>query len=327
MAIAGAACQAGNHAPPPAAGSPAASTANAIAGLGRIQPGDGIVRIGARGLSGQASIVKQLLVHEGDTVRAGQPVAELDSHDQLSALDAQAKSRVEVARRRLAQVQSGAQPSEVAAVQAEIDSLEAQHAHAQRDLERYRLLGDNVTASEIDRLAVAVDVSAKSLAGARERLATVRTVRPVDVELARAELEDAIRSEAAARAQQIASTVRSPIDGRVIRIYAWPGEDVRDQGVMEVAPREPMFVVAEIAESDIGRVTVGQHAKITGAGLPAPISGTVERIGLKVLENRVLPADPASFSDARVVNTWIRIADSNAVADRINLRVDVVIEP
>jgi hypothetical protein len=40
-----------------------------------------------------------------------------------------------------------------------------------------------------------------------------------------------------------------------------------------------------------------------------------------------LPADPASFSDARVVDTWIRIADSEAVADRINLRVDVVIEP
>lgn len=300
----------------------------AIGALGRIQPGTGgTIRVGARGLSGQATILKQLLVHEGDTVRVGQQLGELDSRDELAALEQQAKAGVEVARRRLAQVVSGAKPSDVAAAQADLDALEAQHAHDLRELERYKSVGDNATASDIDRLTVAVEVSAKSLASARERLASLREVREVDVELARAQLDQAIRNEATARAGHLASIVRSPIDGRVVRINAWPGEDVGSDGVMEIAPNEPMYVVAEIAESDVGRVKVGQRAKISGAGLRAPLEGTVERIGLKVLENRLLPIDPANFTDGRVVNTWIRLASAKEAADRINLRVDVVIQP
>src|SRR5262249_7709683 len=100
---------------PEAAAAQAPAAADTIGGLGRIQPGNGIVSIGARSLSGQASIVKQLLVAEGDTVHAGQALAELDSRDQLTALEQHARARVEVARRRLAQVQSGAKPSELAA--------------------------------------------------------------------------------------------------------------------------------------------------------------------------------------------------------------------
>ena len=50
---------------------PAARSAkpDAIACLGKIGPEDGVVRLSARSISGQPSIVAELLVKEGDSVR------------------------------------------------------------------------------------------------------------------------------------------------------------------------------------------------------------------------------------------------------------------
>jgi HlyD family secretion protein len=148
----------------------------------------------------------------------------------------------------------------------------------------------------------------------------------VDVEVAQAELEEAIKAEARARLDAETSIVEAPIDGRVVEIHAWRGEQVGPDGLVELAPAEPIYAVAEVAESDIARVRVGQRATVTGDALKAPLEGTVERISTKVLQNQIMPVDPANFSDARVVEVWIRLDDGRAAADLIHLRVDVVIK-
>ena len=315
--------------PPAAAASRTAERAEplGVACLGRVQPGNGIIRVAARSLGGQASIVKRLFVKEGDSVRAGQSLAELDSQDQLAAAAEQAAARAEVARRHLAQIEAGAKAAEIAAQRTDVERLEAQLAHAQRELERYIMLGDNVTAAELDTRRLEVDAASKAVAAGRQRLTALSEVRGVDVELARAEVGEATHNAARARAEQLASLIRSPIDGRVLRVHAWPGEDVGGEGLLELAPVDPMYVVAEVVESDISRVKVGQTARISGNGLKKPVEGTVERIDVKVLQNQVLSVDPATFSDSRIVNTWIKVNDPQAVANLINLRVDVVIQP
>jgi HlyD family secretion protein len=299
----------------------------AIGSLGRIEPGDGIVRIASRSLSGQPSIVARLMVKEGDTVRRGQLIAELDSKSQLDATVRQASARIEVARRRLAQVQAGPKGSDVAAQKAEIERLQGDAANAEKEYQRYASLGANVTALELDRLRLRIDSSTRLLSSAEQRLASLNEVRDVDVALAQAELDEAISNAARARAEYDASSVYSPIDGRVVRVHAWPGETVGADGLMELAPTEPMYAVAEVAESDIVRVKVGQRATISGEGLAGPLQGSVERIGAKVLDNQLMAVDPASFSDSRVVEVWVKIDDSRAVVDLINLRVNVVIQP
>jgi HlyD family secretion protein len=294
--------------------------------VGRIEPGEGIVRIAAPGMSGPA-IVSRLLVREGDAAQAGQVLAELDTKGRLEAAQHQADARIEVARKRLAQVQSGAKPSEIATQQSDISRVEIELANAEREFKRHVLLGDMVTASQLDGVRMRVDTLAQALNGARQRLVSLTEIRPVDVDVASAELAEAVRSQVRARAELETSTIRSPIDGRVIKIYARPGEQVLSEGVMELAPIDPMYAVAEVAESDMPRVRVGRRAKVSGDGLPNPVHGTVERVSLKVLQNQLMPVDPARFSDARVVNVWIRLDDSRRVADLIHMRVDVVIQP
>ena len=306
--------------------SPGPSPEGAIGCLGRIEPGDGVVRIAAPSTIGPP-IVGRLLVREGEAVRTGQALAELDTKGRLEAAQRQAEARIVVARKRLAQVQSGAKGSEIAAQQADIERLQVELANAVQEHKRHASLGDNVTASRLDALRMQVDSLSQALNAARQRLVSLTEIRPVDVDVASAELDEAVRSEASARADVETSVIRSPIDGRVIKIHTKPGEQVRDQGVMELAPTEPMYVVAEVAESDIARVRVGQRAKAVADALPASVEGTVERISLKVLQNQLMPVDPARFSDARVVDVWIKIDDGRLVADLIHMRVDVVIQP
>ena len=299
---------------------------NAIGALGRIEAGDGVLRIAVRGLAGQASIVSRLNVKLNDTVTAGEILAELDSKSQLQAAASQAAAQIEVARRRLAQAQAGAKPSEVAAQRMEIQRLESELENAQKEFQRYSTLGNNVTAAELDRMKMRVDTTTRALSAARERLTSLSEIRPVDVEVAQAELDAAIRNAARARAEDETSVIRSPINGRVIAVHAWPGEAVGNDGLLELAPTEPMYAIAEVAESDITRVKPGQRATVSGAGLKAPIQGTVDRVGTKVLQNQVMPVSPANFSDARVVEVWIKVDDAKAVQDLIHLRVDVVIQ-
>jgi HlyD family secretion protein len=299
----------------------------AVGALGRIEPADGIVHVAARSLGGQPSIVAAVTVKAGDPVKAGQLIAELDSKRQLQAALRQAAARIEVARRRLAQVSAGAKASEVNAQRAEVERLRAEAANARKEQERYASLGTSVTELELDRLRLRVESGAKALVAAEERLASLTDVREVDVALARAELEEAIRNQERAQAEHDASMIYSPIDGRVLKIHARPGETVGADGLMELARVEPMYAVAEVAESDLGRVRVGQRARISGEGLRETLVGRVERIDARVLQNQLLPVDPANFSDSRVVEVWTRIDDSRAVADLIHLRVNVVIEP
>jgi HlyD family secretion protein len=324
------ACSAGCRSPQQTASAAAGKQdvtrqAEGVGCLGRIEPLDGVVHVAARALGGQPSIVGRLLVKEGDAVRVGQVLAELESRHQLEAAVLQAQAQIEVARKRLAQVQAGAKPSELAAQQAEIERLQMELTNAEQEHRRYASLGDNVTRSQIDALQLRVDATSKSLTAAKQRLASLTEVRPVDVELARAEFDAAVRNEARARAERDATIIHSPTDGRVTKIFAWPGEQVQNEGLLELAPAGPVYVVAEVPESDIRRVKVGQRAAISGDGVPPGTEGTVERIAIKVLQNQLVHVDPATFSDARIVNVWIKVANGEPLANLINMRVDVII--
>lgn len=300
---------------------------DSIGCLGRIEPGDGIVRMSARGLSGQPAIVGRVLVKDGERVTAGQVLAELDTKEQLDAAVRQTSARIEVARRHLAQVQAGAKASDVAAQQAEVERVQSELANAEAEYKRHASLGTNTTASELERLKLRIDSASRALTAARQRLASLTEIRPVDVETARAELEEAIQNEARARAELKTSTIVAPTDGRVVKIVASAGEAVGPDGLLELAPIEPMYAVAEVPEFDVPRVKPGQRASISGDGLPKPIHGTVDRVSTKVLQNQLMRVDPANYSDARVVEVWIKVDDPAAVADLIHMRVEVVIQP
>ncbi|GIW43082.1 MAG: hypothetical protein KatS3mg077_0364 [Candidatus Binatia bacterium] len=120
--------------------------------------------------------------------------------------------------------------------------------------------------------------------------------------------------------------IRAPFAGQVIQIHTYPGEGVGPDGVLELAKTDQMYAVAEVFENDIGWVRKGQRAVVTSPALPAPLAGTVERIGHKVGKLDALADDPAAKVDARVVEVFVRLDESEPVAGLTNLQVEVLID-
>lgn len=180
---------------------------------------------------------------------------------------------------------------------AEVARLEAELANAERELERNRALrgGNVVSESEFRRLELVRDVARAGLARARAALALL--------------------------------TVRAPLAGTVLDVHARAGERVGEDGIVEIGDTDVMVAVAEVYETDIGRVHEGQHAQVRSPALQAPLHGTVKRIGLKIGKQDVLGTDPVDEVDARVVEVEIHLDEPERAAALTNLRVDVVIGP
>ena len=181
--------------------------------------------------------------------------------------------------------------------QALVRQREAELAHSEAELRRAKDL-------------------ASGLAGAASR----REDAEAAVRAARAGLD-------AARAELELALVRAPIAGRVLEVHARAGERVGPDGVVELGRTDEMFAVAEVYETDIGRVKTGQHATVTSPALPKPISGAVEKVGLKIGRLDAVGADPVAKTDARVVEVEIRLEDPAAVANLTNLQVEIEITP
>jgi len=156
-----------------------------------------------------------------------------------------------------------------------------------------------------------------------------RTDKQADIALAKQDLAAAQASVAKARADLAQASIRAPIAGRILEIHARPGERVGSDGLLDMGATDAMMVKAEVYESDVGRLQVGQRAVATATPFDTPLTGVLERIGLQVQRQAIVDAAPAANTDARVVEAWIRLdAASSEPASRFtNLQVRVQIEP
>jgi len=148
-----------------------------------------------------------------------------------------------------------------------------------------------------------------------------------DVDTAQMDLDIALADLAAAEARLELSVVRAPLRAQVLEIYAYPGERVGPEGIMELGRTDRMYAVAEVYETDITQVKVGQRATIRVPAMDTALSGTVERISLKVGRLDVVGADPIAKTDARVVEVFILLDDSKTVSRFTNMQVKVEIQP
>jgi HlyD family secretion protein len=342
-----------------------APTRVAVTALGRLQPEGEVTKLfPPSSLSGVR--VEKMLVNEGDEVKAGQVVAWLDGYTRTKAALQQAIDQVQVAQARKQQVEAGAKTGdieaqratiarlesqlegEVATQQATIGRLQAELDNAQTENNRYQQLYSQgaVSASVADSKRLQVEslqqqlreakatqnnttnTISKQLVEAKAKLGSIKEVRPVDVQLAQAELKSAITAVQQAKADHELTYLKSPIDGTVLKVHAKTGEINSSNGIVEIGKTSQMYVLAEVYQTDISQVRVGQKATITSTAFPGKIKGTVSEIGLQVDRQNILSVNPAAETDRRVVEVKIRVddaADSQRIASLTNLQVDVTI--
>ncbi len=179
--------------------------------------------------------------------------------------------------------------------------------------------------AEVARLEAILDNARREMSRQQDLAKTSATSR-TQLDAATMELSIARADLAAAQARLELSVVRSPLRAQVLEIHSYPGESVGPDGILELAQTDRMYAVAEVYETDISLVQVGQAAVVKAPALGDGITGKVERIALKVGRMDVLGTDPIAKTDARVVEVFILLDSSEDVSGLTNMQVEVEIK-
>ncbi|MFG6101697.1 efflux RND transporter periplasmic adaptor subunit [Leptothoe sp. EHU-05/26/07-4] len=165
------------------------------------------------------------------------------------------------------------------------------------------------------------------LAAAQSTLEQVAEIRPVDVQLAQVELDAAKAALLSAEHDLAKATIRAPSAGQVLKVYTRPGEQMSTDGIVALGQTDQMLVIAEVYQSDIGRVRLGQSATVRGQAFSGDLQGEVIEIGRQISRQNVFAREPGENLDRRVVEVKIAInpGDSERVANLSNLQVQTVI--
>lgn len=301
-----------------------------VACLGRIAPANGILSIAQPASSYPGlSPIAEMNVSEGEDVTEGQVIAILENRARLETSWQAALAQAAVAESRLAQLKAGASAGALAAQQAEVDRWETEVEDARITHQRSEKLRQDAAISDVDfqKTQMALKLRLASLAAARHRLKSLAEVRDCDVRVAEAQYAAALAEAKHAKAEAEQAYIRAPMDGRIIKIHAHAGEQIGRDGVVEFAVVHPMYVIAEVYETDITRVHPGQKAIARGEALGRELSGVVEKVGMEVEPNALFSPDPASEEDARVVEVRIRLDQSEPASHLLNARVTCIIGP
>ncbi len=200
--------------------------------------------------------------------------------------------------------------------------------------------GDRVTKGQLLAVLDTADLQAAVVKEKEAELANARREYERSLQLSRSQVEsDSRRDEwrtkvtvleaqrERAEAERRLTEVRAPIEGQVLDVHTRAGERVGSNGILDLGATHAMFAIAEVYETDIGRVTVGQRAQVSSPVFSGPIGGVVERIRPKIQKQDALGTDPAARKDARVIEVEIRLDQSAPIAGLTLVQVEVVILP
>lgn len=264
-------------------------------------------------------------------IKAEQKNAQVDAQRYEMLYQEGAISQQERDRRQLSLETSNQQVTEARANQKQvIATLRQQLAEARANqLKTAATLQQQLIEARVNRDKT-LAVLQKQIDEERAKLNRLKEGRPIDVQIAQAQVSNAIASVKKAEAQKSLSYVKAPISGEILKVHTKAGETTSQEGIAEIGRTEQMIVVAEVPEDSIGKVRLGQQARITSdnGAFGEELQGTVSEIGRKIGKRDVLQTDPAADIDARVVEVKIALTpeDSKRVSALTNAKVAVEIE-
>lgn len=261
-----------------------------VAGAGVVEPASEIIDIGSA-LSG---LVTDVRVRPGDRVAKGDVLFTVDARAAQASL-AQANAAIGEAR-------------------AAIAEASAAQATARQQLALYRSLTDPAAVSRAEVIR----------AEGEEAAATSR------LNLARARLQSAQASAAAARTEIERLVIRAPIAGEILAVNIRAGEFVATQGggnsqpFIQMGQTTPLHVRVDIDENEVGRVALGQNAVISPRGAAElHVEAKFVRAEPLVVPKRSLTNSAAERVDVRVLQLIYELPPSEAF--RVGQQIDAFI--
>lgn len=245
----------------------------------------GVIHIAAP----RPGIIHEVAVEEGAEVKTGAVLARIDDREAQLALRIRERQREEVRRG--------------------IELLEIRHAAQEREVKRLAQLpnDDVVSQQERDNAQDLLRTLSAELAQQQAALATVEAQVAAD----RLEVEQHI--------------VRAPLDGRIVRRQARPGDGASTLNVTPLfifAPEGPRIVRADLEEHFVSLVAPDQAAEVVLEADESKVyKARVLRLG-QVFGSRPETDDPNEKQDVRVIECVLALdAPELRIGQRVLVRI------
>ena len=308
-------------------GAAAPAPSSRIAARGRIETLSEELDL-AIGLVGTLGAV---YVDEGDAVKRGQLLAEMVNGDQQARVT-QAEAQVSLRKAEFEKLLHGARPEERRQSVAQVEKTTAGVALAKQELARRRPLAANGISSQqaLEQAVSSVQIAEANDNASRAALELINAPpRAEDVVIAQANL---MLAEANLNEQQVMlrkTQLHSPVNGVVLRRYLKTGETISIQPLMpilQVGDTSRIRVRAEVDETEVGQLKLGQPAWATAPAYPNKrFNGVISRIGQRMGRKTVRSDEPTEKNDTAVLDVLIDL-DNPGVRLPVGLRMDVFLE-
>lgn len=226
-----------------------------------------------------ATTVKRVLVKEGDRVKKGQLLMQLDDAD-ARAQAARALAQLRAAQSDMSAIERGGSQEEVLTLDSQLVKARAERDTAQRNLDALRRLQEKGAASagevrDAENALQRADADVK-LIGQKQK---GRFSKP-EIEKVEAQRSEAQAAYGAAQDTLAKSNLRAPFDGLVYSIPVRAGTYVQPGDLLlQEADLSKVLVRAFVDEPDVGRLSKGQPIELTWDAVPGRIwQGTLTTV-------------------------------------------------
>jgi len=227
----------------------------------------------------------KLFVKEGDTVRQGQLIAQIET----SGLDldlASAKASYESATAKLANLKAQPTATELAQAESSLKQAQLELASTQATYDSTRTLVDKNLAAkgELDTAERALAIAKVKLQAATLSYDDVKAGATADVINAQeAAVAQASNNYLKAKLVYEAAAIHAPINGTVTEVFVKVGDILLNStAILSIGDLDTMIMQAAVNENDIGEIAIGQKATVTASGFPdMPLPGTVTSIEMR----------------------------------------------
>lgn len=273
--------------------------------------------------------IRSLALREGDVVRAGQLIAELENFDAATRLE-EARGEQAVAEAKLNEVASGSRKQEIEEAAAALKARLAGLDLARANLNRYRALHERgvVPSIDLDEAQTAFDVAAARVKEAEERKDLIDTgPKPETLSFYRKEVDRSRKAVSYYRSLLDKSFVKAPISGTIIQKHAQEGEVVYTLSpvpLVTLADLSRLRINTEVDETDIGKIRIGDPVEIAADAFNGSVfRGRVEEIANYAGLRRIQPNNPAKNLDMKVVQVKVALLEKTPL--KLGMTVDVKI--
>jgi HlyD family secretion protein len=215
-----------------------------------------------------STTVKRVLVKEGDHVRKGQLLLELDDAD-IRSQAARAQAQMKTAQANFSATKNSGTQEEVITLKTQLIKAQASRDAAQRNLDAYRRLQQEGAASPGE-----VRQAEQTLASAEADLHLLQQKQndrfsPPEVARTESQVSEAQAAYENATDALSKSSVRAPFDGTVYSLPVKQGAFVQTGDLLlQEADLSKVLVRAFVDEPDIGRLQIGQRVEAAWDAVP-----------------------------------------------------------